>query len=156
MNQKRDFSRPRSASYQIILLEEPVMPTTITEFADIHNAGHIPLTPAQKEELYDLQERLKKEFWRLVEEELTERQRDVLRMRADGKTQIFIAKYLGVNQSSVVKSISGNIDYKEEIVNGILIKKKKYYGGAIKKLKRLISADKSIQDILQKIMELQL
>lgn len=155
MSEKRDFSRPRSSFYQYILLEEPVDSGTITEFADLYNAGEVSLTAGQKEELFNLQDRLKEEFWRLVEEELTERQRDVLKMRSVGMTQVAIAKRLNVNQSSIVKSLSGNIDYRLETINGVVIKKKKYYGGAFKKLKRLVSTDNIIQEILQKIEEIQ-
>lgn len=58
-----------------------------------------------------------------------------------------IAKELGVNQSSVVKSLHGNVDYR----NG----GKKIYGGITKKLKKAAQKSESIQTILTQINELQ-
>lgn len=51
-----------------------------------------------KEELLDLKDQLREEFWRLVDEELTDRQKSVMKLYADGNTQCEIAKVLGVNQ----------------------------------------------------------
>jgi len=96
------------------------------------------------EDLIELEEQLKKEFWRVVDTLLTSRQREVIRLYADGYTQMEIAKMLNVNQSSITKSLNGNVDYK----NG-----KKIYGGARKKIKKIIENDQKIKDILQKIQE---
>ena len=98
------------------------------------------------DELLDLRDQLKEEFWRLVDTELTERQREVIHLWAEGYTQTEIAKKLNVNQSSITKSINGNCDYR----NG-----KKVYGGANKKLKKLVSKDEKIQGILARIAELE-
>ena len=97
------------------------------------------------EEMLDLKEQLRDEFWRLVDEELTPRQKEVVHLYADGLTQTEIAKKLGVNQSSVTKSLNGNCDYR----NG-----KKVYGGAKKKLGRLVQQDPRIQEILARIGQL--
>jgi DNA-binding CsgD family transcriptional regulator len=59
------------------------------------------------EELMDLEEQLRKRFWEIVDEELTERQRDVIRLLAEGKTQMEVAKLLNVNQSSITKCVVG-------------------------------------------------
>ena len=56
-----------------------------------------------------------------------------------------IAKILNVNQSSITKSLNGNVDYK----NG-----KKVYGGATKKIKKIIESDDKIKDILSRMNEL--
>ena len=61
-------------------------------------------------------------------------------------TQIEIAKRLNVNQSSITKSINGNCDYR----NG-----KKIYGGAKKKLRRIANSDAEVQNILDKIADIQ-
>jgi DNA-binding CsgD family transcriptional regulator len=92
----------------------------------------------------DLEEQLKKEFWRVVDTLLTPRQREVIRLYADGYTQMEIAKMLNVNQSSITKSLNGNVDYK----NG-----KKIYGGARKKIRKIIENDDKIKDILSKMAE---
>lgn len=97
------------------------------------------------EEILDLEDQLKKEFWRVVESSLTDRQKDVIKLYAQGLTQMEIAKKLKVNQSSITKSIHGNIDYKGN---------KRCYGGSQRKLKKIIEEDSKIQEILRKINEL--
>ena len=91
------------------------------------------------ENLIELEDQLKKEFWRVVDTLLTPRQREVIRLYADGYTQMEIAKMLNVNQSSITKSLNGNVDYK----NG-----KKIYGGARKKIRKIIENDEKIKEIL--------
>jgi len=105
------------------------------------------------EELMDLEEELRIEFWRIVDT-LTERQKAVLTLRADGYTQMEIAKMLNVNQSSITKSINGNVDYKIKSKDGKdLSKKAKSYGGSLKKLRRLLEQDPKIQEILARIAQ---
>lgn len=99
-----------------------------------------------KEELLDLKDQLREEFWRLVDEELTDRQKSVMKLYADGNTQCEIAKVLGVNQSSITKSLRGNCDYR----NG-----RKVYGGSCRKLQKLAAKDEKIQNILKRIAEIQ-
>jgi DNA-binding CsgD family transcriptional regulator len=94
------------------------------------------------EDLMELEEQLKKEFWRVVDTLLTPRQREVIRLYADGYTQMEIAKMLNVNQSSITKSLNGNVDYK----NG-----KKIYGGARKKIRKIIENDDRIKEILSEM-----
>ncbi|HVI40222.1 MAG TPA: LuxR C-terminal-related transcriptional regulator [Anaerovoracaceae bacterium] len=142
----RDFKKNRSDRYQWVLVEAPCSPEMLTEFSDAQSIGGKLNHYIYNEELYDLQERLKDAFWRIIDTQLTQRQREVLRLYADGYTQIEIAKKLKVNQSSITKSINGNCDYR----NG-----KKIYGGAKKKLKRIASKDPEIQAILKRIAEIQ-
>src|ERR1700722_9130148 len=94
------------------------------------------------DEIADLEDQLKKEFWRIVDALLSPRQRDVIKLYADGYTQMEIAKMLNVNQSSITKSLNGNVDYK----NG-----KKIYGGARKKIKKIIEMDDKIKNILEQM-----
>ena len=54
-----------------------------------------------------------------------------------------IAKKLKVNQSSITKSLHGNVDYHS---NG-----KTVYGGSKKKLNKIIQNDPKILDILQRM-----
>jgi transcriptional regulator len=100
---------------------------------------------AYDERMLELEDRLKKEFWRVVDTLLTERQREVIRLYADGYTQMEIAKMLNVNQSSITKSLNGNVDYK----NG-----KRVYGGARKKIRKIIELDDTIKGILQEMSDL--
>jgi len=97
------------------------------------------------EDLMELEDQLKVEFWRVVDTLLTPRQREVIRLYADGYTQMEIAKMLNVNQSSITKSLNGNVDYK----NG-----KKIYGGARKKIRKIIENDVRIKEILSQMCDI--
>jgi len=97
------------------------------------------------EDLMELEDQLKVEFWRIVDTLLTPRQREVIRLYADGYTQMEIAKMLDVNQSSITKSLNGNVDYK----NG-----KKIYGGARKKIRKIIENDTRIKEILSQMRDI--
>jgi hypothetical protein len=56
-----------------------------------------------------------------------------------------IAKMLNVNQSSITKSLNGNVDYK----NGKVV-----YGGAKKKIRKILEHDDAIKEILVKMEEI--
>jgi DNA-binding CsgD family transcriptional regulator len=134
----------RSDSYQWILLETVCSNDMMEAFSN-DDSIYNRLNPNHYDEsLIELEEQLKKEFWRVVDTLLTPRQREVIRLYADGYTQMEIAKMLNVNQSSITKSLNGNVDYK----NG-----KKIYGGARKKIRKIIESDDKIKDILQKMAE---
>lgn len=135
----------RSDAYQHLILEICTAPETLVDYSDSRGMAGMINSARYNEELMDLKEQLTVAFWRIVDTELTERQSQVLRMTAQGKTQTDIAKKLNVNQSSITKSIHGNVDYS----NG-----KRVYGGAKKKLMKLMSKDEEIQEILLKISEI--
>lgn len=137
--------RTRSDSYQWILLET-VCSNDMMEAFPNEDSISAKLNPHQyNENLMDLEDQLKVEFWRIVNTLLTPRQKQVIRLYADGYTQMEIAKMLNVNQSSITKSLNGNVDYK----NG-----KKVYGGAKKKLNKIMENDEKIMEILQKMKEI--
>lgn len=134
----------RSDHYQWILLETVYSNDMLESFCN-EDSISARLNPyAYDESLIDLEDQLKKEFWRVVDTLLTPRQREVIKLYADGYTQMEIAKMLNVNQSSITKSLNGNVDYK----NG-----KRIYGGARKKIRKIIENDEKIKDILHKIAE---
>jgi DNA-binding CsgD family transcriptional regulator len=134
----------RSDKYQFLLLETACSNDMMEAFCN-EDSISARLNPYQYDEiLIDLEDQLKKEFWRVVDTLLTSRQREVIRLYADGYTQMEIAKMLNVNQSSITKSLNGNVDYK----NG-----KKVYGGAKKKINKIIQSDEKIMEILRKISE---
>lgn len=141
---QQDRTSTRSAGYQNIIVELSCDPETLAERSDAQGITGMLNSNAYSEELLDLQEQLLNEFWRIVDT-LTPRQSQVLRLYAQGLTQIEIAKHLNVNQSSITKSINGNCDYR----NG-----KKIYGGAKKKLQRIASKDPVIQGIFKRIAEI--
>jgi len=134
----------RSDSYQYLLLETVCSNEMMETFCN-EDSIYNRLNPFEyNENLIELEEQLKKEFWRVVDTLLTPRQREVIRLYADGYTQMEIAKMLNVNQSSITKSLNGNVDYK----NG-----KKVYGGAKKKINKIIQSDEKIMEILRKMSE---
>lgn len=134
----------RSDKYQWVLLETVCSNDMMEAFCN-EDSISARLNPFEySEDLMDLEEQLKKEFWRVVDTLLTPRQREVIRLYADGYTQMEIAKMLNVNQSSITKSLNGNVDYK----NG-----KKIYGGARKKIRKIIENDEKIKDILNKMRD---
>lgn len=136
----------RSDKYQYVLLETACSNDMMEAFCN-DDSIYARLTGGfvYDERMLELEDRLKKEFWRVVDTLLTPRQREVIRLYADGYTQMEIAKMLNVNQSSITKSLNGNVDYK----NG-----KKIYGGARKKIRKIIENDDAIKEILQDMNEL--
>ena len=132
----------RSDKYQYILLETVCSNDMMEAFCN-EDSISARLNPFDyNEDLMELEDQLKTEFWRVVDTLLTDRQKEVIRLYADGYTQMEIAKMLNVNQSSITKSLNGNVDYK----NG-----KKIYGGARKKIRKIIENDDAIKDILNKM-----
>jgi len=142
---KADRSKNRSDRYQYVLVESVCDPETLAEFAESDGITAKINSFNVSEEYFELKDKLKEAFWRIVNTELTERQREVIKLYIEGYTQMEIAKKLNINQSSVTKSINGNCDYK----NG-----RKNYGGAKKKLKRVAESDPEIQAILKRMAEI--
>ncbi len=141
-----DRSKNRSDSYQHKIVESACSPEMLMEIADSKGIG-AQLNPfGYNEELLDLKDQLKEHFWRLVRTKLTDRQREVIELYCEDLTQTEIAKKLGVNQSSITKSMNGNCDYR----NG-----KRVYGGAKRKIQKIAENDSDIQDILARIKEIQ-
>src|SRR5208282_3937333 len=135
----------RSDRYQWILLETVCSNDMMEAFCN-EDSISARLNPFEyNEDLIELEEQLKKEFWRVVDTLLTSRQREVIRLYADGYTQMEIAKMLNVNQSSITKSLNGNVDYKNH---------RKVYGGAKKKINKIIENDDKIKDILKQMAEI--
>jgi predicted DNA-binding protein YlxM (UPF0122 family) len=137
----------RSGKYQYMILEVLCSELVWNSFANEDSINHFLNPWRYDERLANLQDELKVEFWIVAKQVCTERQWECLSMYAQGYTQTEIAKILNVNQSSITKSINGNVDYK----NG----ETKVYGGVIKKLRKAIKDNQKIQLILLQIQELQ-
>lgn len=136
--------RNRSDKYQWVLLESVCSNEMMESFCN-EDSIYNRLNPfGYDEKVMELEEQLKQEFWRLVQSSLTKRQGEVIRLYADGYTQMEIAKKLHVNQSSVTKSLNGNVDYN----------KNRIYGGIRKKLIKLIENDDKIIVILKQMRDL--
>jgi DNA-binding CsgD family transcriptional regulator len=134
----------RSNGYQHLFAEQPYSNEMMADFSESQGLSDY-YRPEDREEILDLKDDLKKEFWRLAKENLTDRQFQVILLLSQGFTQIEIAKKLNVNQSSITKSVNGNCDYR----NG-----RKIYGGTKRKLKKLADKDPAIADIINKIAEI--
>lgn len=135
----------RSDRYQYVLLETTCSNDMMEAFTNADSISNRLDSFMYNEELMDLEDDLRTEFWRIVNELLTDRQKQVIKLYADGYTQMEIAKMLKVNQSSITKSLNGNVDYK----NG-----KKIYGGARKKIRKIIENDVKIKTILSRMHDL--
>lgn len=136
--------RNRSDSYQYRMVEVAIDPSVLCDFSTEDGFGEQMRTSGFSEEILDLRKILMKEVRRLIETILTPRQCEVITLRLQGYTQVEIADMLGIHQTTVHKTLSGNIDYK----NG-----EARYGGAIKKLKKACSKDPKVSEILRKIEE---
>jgi RNA polymerase sigma factor (sigma-70 family) len=139
----------RSEKYQHVLLETSYSHEMLDNFSneDSVYAQLNPFDNGYDERILDLKEQLAQRMWKLISEHLTPRQKKVLEFYAkENMTQMEIAKALNVNQSSVTKSLNGNVDYR---------KGKKSYGGSKKKIIMLVESDQKIKKILEKINQLQ-
>ncbi len=150
-----DKRKNRSDAYQHLLVEIACSNEMLSAFSD-DDSLHKKLNPFDyNEKINELQDELKKEVWILIEEHLTPRQKDVIRLFVDGYTQMEIAKILNVNQSSVTKSLNGNVDYKKgKDKNGKDKASKRIYGGILRKVQKLIAENNKITEILNKISDI--
>ena len=145
MNFEKIDRSSRSDHYQYVIAEVLCGEVVWSCFTNQHSLDYL-LDPFKYDEQYlELKDQLKEAFWNLAKKVCTERQWLCLTLTAQGLTQTEIANQLGVNQSSITKSLNGNIDYTKI--------EKKSYGGIIKKLKKLIAKDKKIQNIIQQLSE---
>ncbi len=99
------------------------------------------------EEIEELLKQAAAIVWEIAKTKLTKHQFAVLEMAMNGIPQQAIADKLGISQSAICKSINGNIVYKTA-------KGRQYYGGSIKKLKRLLKENKELNGIWEKINKL--
>lgn len=142
--------RNRSDAYQSTLLEIAFSHELLDIF-DANDSLYSRLNPfAYNDKIAQLEDDLKEELWRIIEENLTARQKEVVRLYASGKTQIEVAKILGVNQSSITKCIYGNVDYKNKDARGKPIA----YGGIKMRLAPIVKKDERINKILIEIADI--
>lgn len=140
----------RSDNYQAVLIEISFPHELLDIFSD-HDSIYKRLNPfAYNDNIAELEEQLKEQLWRIINENLTDRQKEIVKLYASGKTQMEIAKALGVNQSSITKALWGNTDYANRDNNGKPIT----YGGVKLKLNKIVREDKTVNEILVKIAEL--
>ena len=114
--------------------------------SNFQNTAYRPVDHQKRDDLIELTSQLTKAINFLIRDKLTSRQSEVVqKIYFEEKTQMETADSLGICQTTVHKTLKGNIDYSNN---------RKRYGGALKKLKRLCAADPEIVEIMEKIAEL--
>jgi transposase len=136
----------KSDSYQYKIVEISVDPSIFNDFPFVESLGSQLNLAKYSEEFYNLRQLLMKEVLRIIDSNLTPRQREVVTLRLQGKTQMQIADELGVHQTTIHKLLNGNLDYSSC--------KKMRYGGATKKLQKVCAKDERVLSILKEMDEL--
>jgi DNA-directed RNA polymerase specialized sigma subunit len=126
-------------------VEISIDPSFLNNFSNEQSMASF-LSNISTDDFCKLKAELIKEVMYIINHELTQKQKDIIKMAyIEGKTQNEISKVIGNNQTAVHKAIAGNIDYANN---------KKRYGGALKKIKKLCKNNKKIQRILAQIREI--
>lgn len=134
----------RSNSYQWLYAEKS-FPHEMLDLFSNDDSIHKRLNPfTYNEEAEELMEQLRKEFWRLVKL-LPPKQQKIVKLTAQGFTQIEIAKKLKINQSSVTKQLHSRPTDPNSKKGNI---------GIIYKIQLLATKDPDILEILKKLSEL--
>lgn len=135
----------KSDSYQHKIVEISVDPFLLSDFPMNNGLGAQLNLAKYSEEFHELKDNLMKEIYRIINENLTPHQAEVVLLRLKGLTQIQIAEQLQVHQTTIHKCLSGNLDYNHG---------KKRYGGALKKIKKICDKDAKVLKLLEKINDL--
>ena len=146
MSHKNERRTVRSSSYQFLFTERCVPNELLDSFSDSDSVFKRLNPFSYNEEVLELEEQLRLEFWRVLKDNLTAKQFKMVSLLAEGKTQMETAQELDINQSSVTKNLKGS---KEHAPNGT-----KVHGGIVKKIRTIIATDERINDILQQIANL--
>jgi hypothetical protein len=142
-----DIYDSRSSKYQYLLLETPVSHDFITTF---ESPEEQMLRQEELEEMWALENQLEHLMWKLIDDNLSQHQIALLHIHKlailQGETQIWMAEQMGINQSSVVKGMQGNISY----CGGV----RRRYGGIRKKLEGLIKECALIHKAMKELEDL--
>lgn len=143
----------KSDSYQYKIVEITVDSNTIGDFPLVEGLGSQMNLSKFSEEFNTLKKELMTELLKIIQNNLTERQCEITLKTLEGKTQMQIAREMGVHQTTVHKGLKGNLDYQNFTKeNGV--KRYKRYGGAIKKLQKICEKNSKIQEILKRMDEI--
>lgn len=130
--------KARSDSYQYMINEMSFDMQMMSQLFDLDNAIH----KQRSNRCLELNDQMFQRIIDLANIHTTPYQNRVMYLYLEGKTQMEIAKEIGVNQSSVTKCLMGNADYN---------KGKKMYGGLAKKMKKVIKKDTLLKQIAKEI-----
>lgn len=142
---KRKKKKPNTESVFSSFVEISIDPALINGFSTEHSLNNFLSNLSSSSDFQKLKNELIKEVMNIINSCLTKRQKEIVKMTfIDGKTQNEISSKIGRHQTAVHKVLQGNIDYAN---------RRKRYGGAIKKIRKMCSRNKKIQEILDKIKE---
>lgn len=128
-------------------IEISIDPSLLNNFSNEESITVFFSSHTTSEEFQKLKMELAQEILFLIETKLTKKQQEIIKLTyIEGRTQNEISSLLGKNQSTVSKALQGNIDYRN---------KRRRYGGAIKKIRKLCASSQKIKDILGKMKEKQ-
>ncbi len=98
----------RSQLYQHLLVEKAFSHEMMETFSN-DDSVYKKLNPFDyNEEILILEDQLKERFWKIINEHLTPRQLEIVKLLRDGATQQEAARKLGVNQSSITKCLASD------------------------------------------------
>ncbi len=143
----KNFTCSSSGDPDIInnYVEISIDPNLLNNFANEDSMESFLSSSACSEEFQQLKNALLTEVMDIINNCLTDKQREVMKMTyLEGKTQNEISMELGKHQTTIHKILQGNIDYNNQ---------KKRYGGALKKIRKLCATNENIQNILKKMRE---
>ena len=124
-------------------IELSMDPHLLNNFSNEEGLEAFLISHSCSEEFRALRAELLKEVMKIINNCLTKKQKAIMRMTYfEGKTQDEISVELGRDQSTIHKTLRGNVDYNNQ---------KKRYGGAIKKIKRLCAKNDKINNILARM-----
>jgi len=144
----KHFTCSKSGDLDIVpsnFIEITIDPSLLNNFANEDGMNAYFNSYTNSEDFQKLRLELVKEVLFIIDNNLTERQRQVIKMTyLEDKTQNEISDQLGKHQTTIHKILQGNIDYNNN---------KKRYGGALKKIRKLCSNNMKIKEILLKMRE---
>lgn len=153
MGEKMEPNRKRptrSQAYQHLLVEKAFSHEMMESFPEEDSLGKRLNPWDYNEDILVLEDQLKERFWEIIEENLTERQLEIINLLKQGFTQSESARALSINQSSITKSLHGNSTYDKTSGS----KNKESYGGIVKKITKIANEDKKVREIMAKIAEI--
>lgn len=144
----RNFTYSNSGDAELVshnYVEISIDPNLLSNFSNEEGMEAFLLSHSSSEEFQKLKQDLLEEVMNIINNCLTDKQKEVMRMTyLEGKTQNEISSELGKHQTTIHKILQGNIDYNNQ---------KKRYGGALKKIRKLCANSKKIQNILDQMRE---
>ncbi len=126
-------------------IEISIDPNVLNNFSNEDGMSAFLSSQSCSEEFKLLKAELLQEVLLIIEMCLTKKQKEVMKMTfVDGMTQNEIASELGKHQTTIHKLLYGNLDYNN---------KRRRYGGAMKKIRKMCANSKKIQEILTKMKQ---